>query len=62
MNTEENALSPGPHFTATVMTQVTWGQPVITVSKPTCSLFSTTAGMSSECMSERSFMRDIYKL
>lgn len=49
---EENALSPGPHFSAIVMIQATWELPVITVSKPTCTLFSMTAGKL-----ERGFVR-----
>lgn len=43
---EENALSPGPPFTVIVMIQATWELPVITVSKFTCTVFVTAAGIS----------------
>lgn len=40
---EENALSPGPRFTAIVMVQTTWELLVITVSNPTVFYYSLYA-------------------
>lgn len=61
MNTEENALSPGPPFTVIVTIQATWELPVITVSKLTHTVFAYSAGISNLLQlahkSERSFVR-----